>query len=224
MDPASLTRDELLAALLGRPVPRELSALDERRLFDAALVRDGEAAFDVLAPLHAARELLRRRERLPLRVRPRLDRREAVSRLVRPRLVAEPVEVFVVLALDVRLRLLAEVTVSRGTVSSSLVHPREVFRPAVIAGASAVVVAHNHPSGDPEPSPEDLAVTDRLAEAGTLLGIALLDHLVVAEGGEVSLAERGRVPARGPCDAAAREEGPGSVPPGSSSAVVPPGL
>ena len=73
---------------------------------------------------------------------------------------------------------------------SILVHPREVFRPAVRSGAAAVVVAHNHPSGDPEPSAEDLEVTRRLAETGRLLGIPLLDHVVVGEGAWVSLRER----------------------------------
>ena len=79
------------------------------------------------------------------------------------------------------------VTVSIGTATMSLVHPREVFRPAIRCSASAVIVVHNHPSGDPEPSSEDLAVTRRLDAAGSLLGIALLDHVVVAERGGVTL-------------------------------------
>jgi DNA repair protein RadC len=70
------------------------------------------------------------------------------------------------------------------------VHPREVFRPALAAGGAAIVAVHNHPSGDPEPSSEDLAVTRRLIEAGTLLGVPLLDHVVVGLGSYVSLRER----------------------------------
>lgn len=72
--------------------------------------------------------------------------------------------------------------ISVGTVSSSLVHPREVFAPALFACASAVVVAHNHPTGDPTPSPEDCAITRRLAEAGRILGVEVLDHVVIGNG------------------------------------------
>jgi len=82
---------------------------------------------------------------------------------------------------------------SVGSLSASIVHPREVFGPAVVRRAAGVIVAHNHPSGDPEPSPEDIAVTRRLADAGTLLGIELLDHVVVAERGFVSLKARGHL-------------------------------
>jgi DNA repair protein RadC len=83
--------------------------------------------------------------------------------------------------------------VSKGTLDASLVHPREVFKVAVVANAAAVILVHNHPSGDPEPSPEDVALTRRLVEAGTLLGIPVLDHVIVGEEGFVSLAERGVV-------------------------------
>lgn len=100
-------------------------------------------------------------------------------------------EHFVGFYLNARHQLLARVLVSVGSLSASIVHPREVFTPAVAGSAAGVIVAHNHPSGDPEPSPEDLAVTRRLREAGELLGIELLDHLVVAERGYVSLKLRG---------------------------------
>ena len=99
-------------------------------------------------------------------------------------------ERFVTLLLDGRHRLKCLERVSEGTLTSSLVHPREVFRPAVREAAAAIVVAHNHPSGDPEPSHEDLEVTQRLLEAGRVLGIPLLDHLVVGDGVFVSLRER----------------------------------
>ena len=81
-----------------------------------------------------------------------------------------------------------------GCLTSSLVHAREVFKPAILAGAAAILLAHNHPSGDPEPSAEDLALTRRLKAAGDLLGIAILDHIIVGELGRfVSLRERGAV-------------------------------
>ncbi|MCA8981848.1 MAG: DNA repair protein RadC [Planctomycetes bacterium] len=123
----------------------------------------------------------------------------AVHRLMLPRLRGLEREEFHVLLLDGKHRLRRVSRVSEGTLTSSLVHPREVFRDAVRAAAAAVLVVHNHPSGDPEPSREDLEVTERLVRAGRLLGIPLLDHLVVAEGGYVSLRERGWIrPGGGP--------------------------
>ncbi|MEZ4388655.1 MAG: DNA repair protein RadC [Candidatus Krumholzibacteriia bacterium] len=93
--------------------------------------------------------------------------------------------------LDARHRVLAVRTVSIGTLDASLVHPREVFRPAVALQAAAVVVAHNHPSGCPQPSGDDLELTRRLARCGRLLGIELLDHLVVGDDDLVSIREYG---------------------------------
>ncbi len=93
--------------------------------------------------------------------------------------------------LDARHCVLALRTVSVGTLDASLVHPREVFRPAVALQAAAVVVAHNHPSGCPQPSGDDLELTRRLARCGRLLGIELLDHLVVGDGELVSIREHG---------------------------------
>ena len=80
--------------------------------------------------------------------------------------------------------------VSVGTLNASLVHPREVFRPALLTSAASVILVHNHPSGDCEPSEEDLSITRRLVEAGELLGIGVLDHVIIASRGEVSLRSR----------------------------------
>lgn len=102
-------------------------------------------------------------------------------------------EHFMAAYLDNRSRVKGVSTVSIGTLSASLVHPREVFRPAIVAGAAAVVISHNHPSGDPSPSPEDREATRRLLRAGELLGIPLLDHVIIAEADGVffSFKERG---------------------------------
>src|SRR5262249_9656816 len=97
---------------------------------------------------------------------------------------------FVVLLLNARHECVGVETVSVGSLNASIVHPREVFLPAVLASAASLVVAHNHPSGDPEPSEGDGAITRRLAQVGELLGIGLLDHVVVASRGAVSLRER----------------------------------
>ena len=90
-------------------------------------------------------------------------------------------EHFVVLLLDTQNRIIGIHTVTVGTLDASLVHPREVFKPAILANAASVVVAHNHPSGDPTPSAEDRAVTRQLAAAGATIGIDVLDHIVVGE-------------------------------------------
>ncbi len=107
-------------------------------------------------------------------------------------------ERFLAVLLDGRHRVMHDVLISQGTLTSSLVHPREVFRPALREAAAALVLIHNHPSGDPTPSEEDREITRRLVAAGELLGIRVLDHIVVAERGFQSLAEAGviRAPAR----------------------------
>jgi len=97
-------------------------------------------------------------------------------------------EEFHALLLNTRHRVLREVAVTRGILDASLVHPREVFRLAVVEGAAGVILVHNHPSGDPTPSPEDRAVTRQLAEAGRALGIPVLDHVIVGDGAWRSLA------------------------------------
>ncbi|MEO1234926.1 MAG: JAB domain-containing protein [Myxococcota bacterium] len=106
---------------------------------------------------------------------------------LRPWLGLEPVEGFWVVCLDARGRVAGWERVSMGTLTACLVHPREVFAPALRRRAASVVVLHNHPSGDPRPSPEDVALTERLIDAGRLLGIPLVDHVVVARGGTHSL-------------------------------------
>ncbi len=98
-------------------------------------------------------------------------------------------EEFHVVTLDTQLQVVGTHLISVGTLDRSLVHPREVFRPAIKDAAKSILLVHNHPSGDPTPSEEDLAVTTRLEQAGSALGIPVLDHIVVARGGEVSIRE-----------------------------------
>lgn len=116
---------------------------------------------------------------------------EEVYHYLAPRLSHLRCECFYVLYLDTKGRLLHEQEISSGTLSSALVHPREVFAPALIRRAAAVVVAHNHPSGDPEPSADDRTTTRRLQRAGRLLGIELLDHVVIGAGRFLSFLEQG---------------------------------
>ena len=104
----------------------------------------------------------------------------------------ESCEVFGILCLTTKHRLIAYHEVSRGSLDSTLVHPREVFKAALLANAAAIVLAHNHPSGDPTPSPDDVALTTRLRAVGELIGIDVLDHVVIGDNRYVSFQELGR--------------------------------
>ena len=143
--------------------------------------------------LHAALTLARR-------VRPELDTRipitcpAAAFGELGPPLAGLSHEELHALYLDRRRRPLAHRVLTRGSDGFTVVDPRQIFRPAVTLRACAVVLAHNHPSGDPEPSRQDIAVTARVARAGRVLGAVLLDHLVVASGRYTSLAEGGHLP------------------------------
>ena len=114
--------------------------------------------------------------------RPVISGPEDVYRLPRGRLAHLDRERFVVVLLNTKNAVLESPTVSIGTLSASLVHPREVFRPAIRAGAAAVILVHNHPSSHLEPSREDREVTRRVAEAGKTIGIEVLDHLIIGDG------------------------------------------
>lgn len=116
-----------------------------------------------------------------------------VSNLLMPDLRYQKKEHLKSLLLDTKNRVLAIKTVSIGDLSSSIVHPREVYKDAVLASAASLIVAHNHPSGDPTPSAEDVAVTKRLIQSGEIIGIDLLDHIVLGDGTFVSLKERGLI-------------------------------
>jgi DNA repair protein RadC len=103
-------------------------------------------------------------------------------------------EYFLTLLLDGKNRIIRRVQVSEGSLSQSIVHPREVFIPAVKESAAAIILVHNHPTGDPAPSSEDIAITRRLREAGEIMGIKVLDHIIIGDGEFVSFVERGLLP------------------------------
>jgi len=100
-------------------------------------------------------------------------------------------EHFVCLFLNTKNHIIGKETLSMGTLNASLVHPREVFRAAIRSSSASIICLHNHPSGDPSPSKEDIQITQRLVEAGTLLGIEILDHLIIGDDKFVSLKEQG---------------------------------
>jgi len=113
-----------------------------------------------------------------------------------PSVAGEKNEIFCCAMVDAKLRLIRTDIVSRGTLTASIIHPRDAFRPAVRHSASAVIFAHNHPSGDPVPSDEDRRITGRLEDAGHILGIPVLDHLVIGSNSFYSFADSGDLEAR----------------------------
>lgn len=143
------------------------------------------------AALIAAIELGKRMASRELRKGDLIRSARDVHRHFHQRMRAQRREQFMVLLLDGRNRVMAESQISKGTLTASLVHPREVFRPAIRAAAAGIVLVHNHPSGDPSPSREDLTVTRRLMDAGKVVGIPIVDHVVVAERGFHSFQESG---------------------------------
>jgi DNA repair protein RadC len=204
LGPASLSDAELVALLLGSGRPGQnvvelanellagiggLSGLGQAE--EAELCRLPGIGTARAAVLRAALELGRR----VVGSRPERGRRLGAAAEVwahyRARLALAPIEEFWVLGLDVRHRLIFETCIARGSLTGVEVHPREVFRPLIRVAAAAAIFCHNHPSGDPSPSRQDLELTARLRDVGELCGIALLDHVVVAADGYTSLAERG---------------------------------
>lgn len=119
------------------------------------------------------------KEKVPKKIS--LSSPQAVVNYLKEKIGREKKEHFVILALDSRDNLIGINDISIGTLDSSLVHPREVFEPAVRHLAAHVIVAHNHPSGDPEPSEDDLTITKRLTEAGKIIGIDILDHIIITK-------------------------------------------
>ena len=157
----------------------------------AELLRVSGVGTAKAARLLAAFELAARMAGESRPVRPRIGEPGDVARLMSPRLRDLEVEEFRLLALDRQSRVLRDGLVTRGLLNSSLVHPREVFRPAIAEAAAGIIVVHNHPSGDPTPSAEDQAVTRQLVAAGRLLDVPVYDHVVIAGDRFVSFATAG---------------------------------
>lgn len=207
LSPEALSDQELLALILrtgyaGQGVmdlaASVLKAFEDPKAFPEGLARAGYQRLKALrgmgqsraASLVAAFELARRLG--PARdPRPVLDCPARVLDQLSPAVRGGRKEHFVAFYLNARSQMLHYETVSIGTLSASLVHPREVFAPAISHTAAALIVAHNHPSGDCTPSSEDKDATRRLSRSGELLGIPLLDHLIVAERGFFSFKEHG---------------------------------
>lgn len=147
-------------------------------------------AAQVLAAIELGRRTLMRTQV----DRPRLNTPRQLASYLLPQHGARPVEQFGIVMLDTKHRLLQIRLVSTGSLDSTVAHPREVFREAIAGRAAAIVLFHNHPSGDPQPSADDVALTARLVEAGHVVGIDVLDHLVLADQRYYSFMEAGQLP------------------------------
>ena len=200
----ALSEMELLACLLGRGIAGESVLMTAQRLLNRFGSIEGIAQASVpelaqvrgigqakAAQLIAACELSRRAEKNSVPASGPIETTQAALKIARGHLLHRKKEYFIALLLDARHRLLQVVEISVGSLDASIVHPRETFQQAIAAGAAAMIVAHNHPSGDPTPSPEDLDLTRRLIQAGRLLGIPVLDHLIIGREGDLSLQQRG---------------------------------
>lgn len=194
LGPQGLGDNELLALVIGHGLRDRgalelanevlhtfgsLHALTRRRPNDLRRVRGLGAA--KAARVLAAVELGRRTVVRGAPDRMRFLAAPQVAEFLAPRYGAAPVERFGVLLLDTRCRLLKVTLVSTGTIDSSFADPRDVFREAILGGAATIILFHNHPSGDPCPSPDDDKLTERFRDAGKLLGLDVLDHIILAD-------------------------------------------
>lgn len=202
--PETLTDGQLLAILLGTGFEGATAldvgvALLERYAGLSGLSRRGVREFCAVpgvgpakaALIKAALEVGKRATAAPLTTGQRVTSSEDVFRHYRPLMRDLRREVFKVVLLDGKNAIIRDVTVSEGSLTLSIVHPREAFVPAVKESAAAVIFVHNHPSGDPEASPEDRALTRRLVSAGEIIGIRVLDHVIIGDRQYVSFADQG---------------------------------
>jgi DNA repair protein RadC len=200
----ALSAQEILAVILGRGTKGESVMVTSQKLLSRfgnlkgvanasveELIQTSGIGLAKATQIKAALELGRRLEAdagdKPKRI---LRSPEDVVAEVRSQLKGKKKEHFLVLCLDTRNRLTNRRLVSMGSLDTSIVHPREVFKEAVSSCAASVIFAHNHPSGDPEPSKEDIELTKRLARAGEIVGIDVLDHIIVCDEGFISLKAR----------------------------------
>ncbi len=201
-----LTEAELLGILIGKGTRRKTAIDLARELLDryeslenlfsrspSELMKIKGIGSAKAATLSAAFQLVRRIQSKTSKDQPSFKRAKDVANLYLPLMKDLRKEVFRVLLLSRSNRLIKEVTISEGTLDASIVHPRDVFREALLESAAGVILLHNHPSGNPNPSEEDIRITKQLVEAGRVMGIKVYDHIILAGEDYRSLADDGLI-------------------------------
>ncbi|MFY1113357.1 MAG: RadC family protein [Methanosarcinaceae archaeon] len=203
--PESLSNAELLAIILRTGSRAEnVVSMSSRILSEYSIKQLSLANIKRLMQIHgigeakasqisAVFELARRLETFVEEPKRKVRSPKDVYTLMYPKMREQKKERFITLYLDTKNQILKEETVSIGSLNASIVHPREVFKSALMESSASVIMIHNHPSGDPSPSREDIMVTEKLVEGGKLLGIDVLDHIIIGDGRYVSLKDEGFV-------------------------------
>jgi DNA repair protein RadC len=202
----ALSAQELLALIIGRGIPKKsvMNIAQELLVKFGNVKAISQATIEELsqikgiglakaAQIKACFELGRREELEPELKNFDIKDPEAVIKAIRASIKDKAKEHFKLILLNPRNKIIGISTISVGTLNASLVHPREVFKDAIMHSAASVVLAHNHPSGDPEPSEDDLKITKKLVDSGKILGIEVLDHIVIGKNIFCSFKERGLI-------------------------------
>ena len=207
LGPEALSSQELLALVIGRGIPkksvmiiaqellarfRNVKAISQATLEELSQIKGIGLA--KAAQIKACFELGKRENLEPPDLVPfDIKNPEAVVKAIRASVQDKAKEHFKLILLNSRNRVIDISTISIGTLTTSLVHPREVFKEAIMHSAASVVLAHNHPSGDPDPSEDDLKITKKLVESGKILGIEVIDHIIIGKIDHYSFREKGLI-------------------------------
>jgi len=167
---------------------KQLSRINVAQLMEVHGIKESKAA-----QIAACFEIARRLESFRDGEKPKINSPEDVYRHIYPIMREQKKEMFIELCLDTKNHITREEIISVGSLNANIVHPREVFRFALTASAAHIIVAHNHPSGDPTPSREDIEITKKLVETGNIMGIPLLDHVIIGDGRHFSMKEAGHI-------------------------------
>lgn len=200
----ALSAQELLALVIGRGISNKsvitiaqelltrfgnIKAISEATLEELSQIKG--IGFAKAAQIKACFELGKRQELEPEMKNFDIQNPQDIVKAIQSSIKDKAKEHFKLILLNTRNKIIGISTVSIGTLNSNLVHPREVFKEAISHSAASVVFAHNHPSGDPEPSEDDLTITKRLTEAGKILGIEVMDHIIITKNDFFSFKEKG---------------------------------
>ena len=204
--PEALSAQELLALIIGRGIPKKsvMNIAQELLARFGNIMAISQASIEALseikgiglakaAQIKACFELGKRQDLEPELKNYDIKNPQSVVKAIRASIKDKAKEHFKLILLDTRNKIIGISTISIGTLNASLVHPREIFKEAIIHNSASVVLAHNHPSGDPEPSEEDLTITERLVESGKILGIEVIDHIIIGKTNFSSFKERGLI-------------------------------